>query len=566
MKNNPKIYIVLPVHNRINITRKFIDRLKGQTYKDYHLILVDDGSTDGTAEYVGEQIENLTVLRGSGNLWWAGALTKAYGHLSKVKARDDDLVWINNDDSVFDPDYFERVVNDPDLAAGSLIISPGHDINSDFIERGFSIHWPTLQFKKLQAGEEPDAITTRGLYMYFLTYKSLGPLHPVLLPQYLSDLEYTYRAKRRGCKLIISKCSHVYVDRSSTGMHVDNSKTLRELFYNHFVSRKTAYSTLYWGNMVLLAAPREYKLKAFLLVYKNFIRRLARLCREKKQPPALKRNEAKPSIRNGSKQGKLISVVITSYNQREYLREAIESVVNQTFLPCEILVCDDASKDGSQELIKEYEKQYPGLVKGIFHELNLGISGNRSSGLERARGELVTWVDGDDRYKPEKLETELTALLKDPGAGWAYSQVDIIDAGGNRKGARYNSPPAGYILDVLVTMLGSAPRNQMVYLEALKKISFFRHDMTLYEDFDLCLRLAKNYKAVYCPEPQVEYRIHPGGVHNISKQNHIDNYRKLFGNFRMMISDLPVDRRIVLERKLSDRINFIAGQDVGLIN
>ena len=178
---NPKIYVVLPVHNRVNITSKFIECLKQQIYKKYHLVLVDDGSTDGTAEYVKKQIDNLTVLYGNGNLWWAGSLSEAYRYLSKIEAADEDIVLIGNDDTTFDPDYFEKVINDRDLKPGTLVVSPGHSISLDFtslrpkIERGFAIDWPSLMVYKLTEGEEPDAVTTRGLYMHYATYKSLRP-------------------------------------------------------------------------------------------------------------------------------------------------------------------------------------------------------------------------------------------------------------------------------------------------------------------------------------------------------------------------------------------------------
>jgi glycosyltransferase involved in cell wall biosynthesis/GT2 family glycosyltransferase len=280
---NPKIYVVLPTHNRISTLSKFIDCLREQTYRNYHLILVNDGCTDGSVEYVRKNIENLTVLNGNGSLWWAGSLTRAYRHLSRVNAEEDDLVYINNDDSTFKPDYFEKVVNDPALDPNTLVVSPGQDIGSDFIERGFAIDWPTLNFFKLKEGERPDAITTRGLYMHYGTYKSLGPLHPILLPHYISDLEYTIRAKRRGLRLAVSSSSVLCVDRSSTGAHEDNSTSLREFLYNHLVSKKTAYSTFYWGNFVLLAAPWKYKLKAFKTVYARFFSRLKNFYRNRRR-------------------------------------------------------------------------------------------------------------------------------------------------------------------------------------------------------------------------------------------------------------------------------------------
>jgi len=86
------IYIFLPVHNRIEATKKFVDCLLSQELTDYHLILIDDGSTDNTFEMVKEKINNLTVISGDGNLWWAGSLHKAYLFLKEKGITGDDYV------------------------------------------------------------------------------------------------------------------------------------------------------------------------------------------------------------------------------------------------------------------------------------------------------------------------------------------------------------------------------------------------------------------------------------------------------------------------------------------
>ena len=271
---NPRIYVILPVHNRLKTTKKFLDCLKNQTYNNYRLIMIDDGSTDGTANYAKEQIKNITILYGNGKLWWSGAFNKAYKFLSKIRPSHKDLIWINNDDTAFDTDYFEKMINDKDLNPKTLIISPGHSMSTDFVERGFSIHWPSMKTFKLSDGEEPDALTTRGLYMFYATYHSLGLMHPWLLPHYLSDLEYTIRAKKKGYRLVISDNTFIHVDRSNTGLHQDDSKTFKEFFYIHLFSKKSAFNTFYWGNFVLLASPFRYKFINILKIYVRFFRKL----------------------------------------------------------------------------------------------------------------------------------------------------------------------------------------------------------------------------------------------------------------------------------------------------
>jgi GT2 family glycosyltransferase len=278
----PKLYVILPAHNRKEVTARFVLCLLEQTYKNYHLILVDDGSTDGTADFVRERVPTLTVLQGDGNLWWAGALSRAYKYLFRNEPGEHDIILIMNDDTTFDAAYFQTVVSDEDLAPGALVVYPWQLISAQDknscrppTEWGFAIDWPSLSTRLVQEGEEVDAVTTRGLYMLYCTYRSLGPLHPHLLPHYLSDLEYTIRAKRRGLRLVPSKSSEVLVDRSTTGLHRDEATTLREFLYSHLVSKKTAYSTLYWGSFVLLAAPWRHKPRALLTVYVRFLRKLA---------------------------------------------------------------------------------------------------------------------------------------------------------------------------------------------------------------------------------------------------------------------------------------------------
>ena len=271
-----KIIILLPVHNRLDTTKKFIKCLKEQNYKNYILLLIDDGCTDGTVEHVKKNISNLTVLNSDGNLWWAGALDKAYNYLFDNKNHDNDILLIANDDVTFESDYLKNLVADIQVNEKRLIISPGYDIDSNFIERGFLIDWKRFLIEKMQEDGLPDAVTTRCLYMKLCDFKKIGGFYPKLLPQYLSDLEYTIRAKRKGYSLHISKITHIKVDRKTTGQHKDNSGNIREYFYNYFLSKKTAYNITYWSIFIILAAPWKYKISCLFLLYKRHAKKALR--------------------------------------------------------------------------------------------------------------------------------------------------------------------------------------------------------------------------------------------------------------------------------------------------
>src|SRR5438477_10195312 len=117
-----------------------------------------------------------------------------------------------------------------------------------------------------------------------------------------------------------------------------------------------------------------------------------------------------------------VSLIITSYNQQEYLREAIESAIDQTVAAFEIIVTDDHStKDGSIETIREYAARYPGLVRGIFQEENVGIPKNRNSALGMVKGDHVTILDGDDRVLPRIIERQGAGRTATPQAHVSWS-------------------------------------------------------------------------------------------------------------------------------------------------
>ena len=103
-----------------------------------------------------------------------------------------------------------------------------------------------------------------------------------------------------------------------------------------------------------------------------------------------------------------ISCVIVSYNNGDLLENAVMSVVKQTRPLDEIIIADDASADGSQDLIDALSHAFPN-INPIIRERNLGVSANRDLAMREAHGDFVTYLDGDDHFLPTKIEAEARA-------------------------------------------------------------------------------------------------------------------------------------------------------------
>lgn len=99
-----------------------------------------------------------------------------------------------------------------------------------------------------------------------------------------------------------------------------------------------------------------------------------------------------------------ISVFIVSYNQKDYIDQAIQSVLSQSYLPFELVISDDCSTDGTWEIIQSYANRYPQLIKANRNEPNLGIFQNFNKATSLTTGNLVTCVAGDDFIKPGYFE------------------------------------------------------------------------------------------------------------------------------------------------------------------
>lgn len=196
--------------------------------------------------------------------------------------------------------------------------------------------------------------------------------------------------------------------------------------------------------------------------------------------------------RSSCEVGLRISCVVVCHNQEATVGDAILSLMRQTRPPDEILVADDASTDGSRELILSLASSSPAITP-VFRERNLGVSANRDLAVRQATGDFVTALDGDDYFLPTKLERECAAIERSSSSIAYSTQRFIHELRGTSWSA--NVPPLHRLdarerLRSVVSPRVHRPLGMLVAKDVHIGIGGYRHELRTYEDWDYKIRLA----------------------------------------------------------------------------
>jgi glycosyltransferase involved in cell wall biosynthesis len=214
---------------------------------------------------------------------------------------------------------------------------------------------------------------------------------------------------------------------------------------------------------------------------------------------------------------RLVSVVIPSYNGAAFIGEAIRSVFRQSYRPVELIVVDDGSTDGSPEVIREVCRQPPLDGFRFIEQENRGAPAAIMRGLEAARGDLLTMLNGDDAYHPDRL-AELVPHLAAPCA-MAFSGVGFIDETGsplppshgwpawyaNALRETEHCPTPGYAL--LLHNVSVTSGNFVFTRELYESLGGFS-DHRFVHDWDFLMRTVYHAEPVWLRRRLISYRIH----------------------------------------------------------
>lgn len=128
-----------------------------------------------------------------------------------------------------------------------------------------------------------------------------------------------------------------------------------------------------------------------------------------------------------------VSIHIVSYNQRDFIAEAIESAVNQDYQNLEVVVSDDASTDGTAEIILQYQKIYPERIVALLNDENVGIAKNANRALEKCNGQYIAFQGGDDVLLPGKISAQVKWFEENENRVLCGHQVEVFYQNGSKK-------------------------------------------------------------------------------------------------------------------------------------
>lgn len=207
----------------------------------------------------------------------------------------------------------------------------------------------------------------------------------------------------------------------------------------------------------------------------------------------------------------LVSVVIATYNMGQYIDQAVDSILDQTWPNIEVVVIDDGSTDRTSETMEKYKADQRVIY---IRTPNQGQPKAKNCGINNTHGEFIAFCDADDLWESNKLEVQMP-LFSNPAVGVVYSEVSNIDENNIR-----------YIKPAIETRHTGRVTNQMlienfvpfgtaiIRRQCIEKNGIFDEEFRMGIDWDLWLRYSLNWEFAYTPERTYIYRVWSGQMSN----------------------------------------------------
>ena len=221
----------------------------------------------------------------------------------------------------------------------------------------------------------------------------------------------------------------------------------------------------------------------------------------------------------------LVTVILPVFNSESFLRTAIDSILNQTFIDFEFLIINDGSTDTSRDIILSYTDK---RIRFLENEINIGLIKTLNKGIREAKGEYIARMDADDISRHDRFEKQVEFLDANPEYGIVGSWCTII---GSEKTIEYHSTHDSLEFALLHYCCFVHPSVMIRKLVLIDNQLFYNEDYLHSEDYELWTRLLTKTKGYNIKEYLLAYREHQGQVSFKYRQDQIDMINDIVKNY-----------------------------------
>lgn len=206
------------------------------------------------------------------------------------------------------------------------------------------------------------------------------------------------------------------------------------------------------------------------------------------------------------KESPLVSVICLCHNQADYVAEAIDSVIKQTYPNVELIVVDDGSRDGSQNVIRQQLANTS--IEFISIPKSIGNCKAFNSGFRKSKGQFVIDLAADDSLLPTRIEMGINTFKSKSDIGVEFCNVLNVEADGTEKSKHFQTQdvPDGDLYELLIQKYYISPPGMMIKREVLDQLNGYNEELN-YEDYDFWIRSSRNYRYGYTNDVLVKKRI-----------------------------------------------------------
>ena len=232
----------------------------------------------------------------------------------------------------------------------------------------------------------------------------------------------------------------------------------------------------------------------------------------------------------------LVSIIIPTYNRAWIVRDAIDSVLGQTYAAFELIVVDDGSTDRTPQILDAY-----GDRLRVIRQANQGVSAARNRGIGASSGPLIALLDSDDIWLPGKLSVQVDFFRKNPAALICQTEEIWIRNGLRVNPGKRHRKPSGMIFERSLELCLVSPSAVMFRRELLENVGLFDESLPACEDYDLWLRVGCRFPVHLIDQPLTIKR--GGHEDQLSRQSSLDRYR-----IRSLVKLIEADRLTLPQR------------------